>query len=416
VTRILRWSSSFSLRKDGLWPGLQIANAAFLLAAWLWLPAVAQGATAPARASQSQFSIRWISNAVSGGWTLYVLGVETKTLAEMRAAAWAPEQWQRLIAVHVEQGNALGNVGMPAMLGTYRVHEDAIQFEPQFPLAPGLRYVTTFFPSRLPGAGGEALISTTFELPRRATNATTIVAQIYPTAGLLPENLLKFYAHFSAPMSRGHIYDYIHLRDEAGKDVQLPFLEIDEELWNPEMTRLTLFIDPGRIKRGVKPLEDIGPALEQGKEFSLVIDRAWHDASGLPLKAGFKKKFRVGPPDRAEVDAAAWQIQPPQSGSRGALAVAFPEPMDHALAQRVIRVADQSGRAIEGSCTLENEERRWVFTPALPWRAGPHTLLVQKTIEDLAGNNIGKSFEVDLFERVERQFTNTTVKLPFEVK
>ena len=32
--------------------------------------------------------------------------------------------------------------------------------------------------------------------------------------------------------------------------IELPFLEIDEELWDPAMMRLTLFIDPGRIKRG----------------------------------------------------------------------------------------------------------------------------------------------------------------------
>jgi len=46
----------------------------------------------------------------------------------------------------------------------------------------------------------------------------------------------------------------------------------------------------------------------------------------------------------------------------------------------------------------------------------PHPLLVPKTIEDLAGNNIGKAFEVDLFEGVERRFTNATVRLPFEVR
>ena len=42
--------------------------------------------------------------------------------------------------------------------------------------------------------------------------------------------------------------------------------------------------------------------------------------------------------------------------------------------------------------------------------------LQRTTIEDLAGNNIGKSFEVDLFEGVQRRLTNSTVKLPFEVR
>ena len=38
------------------------------------------------------------------------------------------------------------------------------------------------------------------------------------------------------------------------------------------------------------------------------------------------------------------------------------------------------------------------------------------TFEDLAGNNIGKPFEVDLFEGVQRQLTNSTVTLSFHVK
>jgi hypothetical protein len=38
------------------------------------------------------------------------------------------------------------------------------------------------------------------------------------------------------------------------------------------------------------------------------------------------------------------------------------------------------------------------FVPGEPWKAGPYHLVVQNTIEDLAGNNIGKPFEVDLFD------------------
>ena len=47
---------------------------------------------------------------------------------------------------------------------------------------------------------------------------------------------------------------------------------------------------------------------------------------------------------------------------------------------------------------------------------GPHTVQVQTTIEDMAGNNIGKAFEVDLFDGVQRRLTNSTVRLPFEIK
>jgi hypothetical protein len=249
-----------------------------------------------------------------------------------------------------------------------------------------------------------------FKLPLQRAAPTTVVAQIFPSADLLPENLLKFYVHFSAPMSRGHIYEHIHLTDERGKDIELPFLEIDEELWDPAMKRLTLFIDPGRIKRGVQPLEEVGPALEEGKRFTLMIDPGWVDGSGNPLKAGFRKTFRVGAPDREPPDPAQWKIAAPAAGTRKPLRITFPKPMDHALALRMIRVPNVDGRA-----ALEDQERVWLFTPSKEWQAGRHKVQVQTTIEDLAGNNIGKPFEVDLFESVQPKITNAIVELPFAI-
>jgi hypothetical protein len=233
---------------------------------------------------------------------------------------------------------------------------------------------------------------------------------------VLPENLLKFYVHFSAPMSRGHIYDHIHLLADGDRAVELPFLEIDEELWNSQMIRLTLFIDPGRIKRGVTPLEEIGPALEAGKRFTLVIDKDWRDAVGNALKEGFRKVFEVGPTDRDPPDPEQWKIDAPNAGRRAAISVKFPEPMDHALALRMIRIMNSADMLVEGESQLTDHERVWTFVPAQPWLAGTYRLTVQTTIEDLAGNNIGKPFEVDLFEGVQRRLTNSVVSRVFEIR
>ena len=361
-------------------------------------------------------NLRWVTNTGPGGWTLRVSGLDAPQLAALRRVNWDTAQWQKLLIVHVEPKDSLGTIGLPAMLGAYRVTEKAMEFAPQFPLERGLGYVASFDPARLPGGAGGRFISTTFQLPHRTASPSTVVTQIYPTARVLPENLLKFYVHFSAPMNRGHIYDHIHLRDSNGKAVELPFLEIDEELWNPAMTRLTLFIDPGRIKRGVTPLEEIGPALEQGKSYALEIDRAWTDATGLPLKESFRKTFAVGPPLREALTTAAWEITAPKAATREPLILVFPRPLDHALALRMIQVADGSTQLLDGRAALDDEERRWTFTPAQPWSRGPQALLVPKTIEDLAGNNIGKAFEVDLFEGVDRRFTNATVRLPFKAR
>src|SRR5205823_4904480 len=154
---------------------------------------------------------------------------------------------------------------------------------------------------------------------------TAVVTAVYPSADVLPENALRLYVHFSTPMARGGAYEHVRLLRD-GKPVEGTFLELGEELWNADGTRFTLFFDPARVKRGLKPREELGPALEEGKAYTLVIDRTWPDENGVPLKEGFRKAFKVGPPDDAPVDPAKWQIAPP-AGAKP-LAVTFEKPLD----------------------------------------------------------------------------------------
>jgi hypothetical protein len=302
--------------------------------------------------------------------------------------------------------------GLPAMAGTWRVEEGYLRFRPSFPLVPGVRYRAEYRPT-----GEKPLVSSFEVLPPDATPTTSVV-QVYPSGDVLPENQLKFYVEFSGPMSRGGTYEHVQLREEGGGVVELPFLELDEELWDPAMTRLTLLIDPGRIKRGVKPLEDIGPVFEAGKRYRLTFARACRDAAGRPLRAEFVKTFRIGEADRTPPDPRRWRVASPAAGTRDPLRVEFDEPMDQALALRLIGVevgAERTTR-IAGDATLTEQERGWSFVPAQPWIAGPHRLTVAPTIEDLAGNNIGKTFDVDLNAGAQRRVPGEAVTVSFVVQ
>jgi hypothetical protein len=55
------------------------------------------------------------------------------------------------------------------------------------------------------------------------------VRQVYPSTAKIPENQLKFYIEFSAPMSQGNAWRHIRLLKSDGQAVELPFLEIDQE-------------------------------------------------------------------------------------------------------------------------------------------------------------------------------------------
>lgn len=347
-----------------------------------------------------------------------VTGIPQDFLQSVDPSHWTPAQWQALFANRTESGDLVGDIDLPPLAGSYQVARGSIRFTPAFPLVPGVWYRATFRPSALPNANSKkaAPVSARYRIEPRVTSPTTIVSAIYPSASVVPENLLKFYLQFSAPMSRGHIYDYIQLRDEKGKPVELPFLEIDEELWNAEMTRLTLFLDPGRIKRGVKPLEEVGPSLESGKRYTLVISKEWRDATGTPLRETHSKSFTVVAPDREAPDPTKWTVLSPKAGSTEAVEVKFPEPLDRALLEHVLQVLDASARRIEGKVIVAPGEQAWRFEPAKPWTPSEYRIQVPTNIEDLAGNNIGKPFDVDLFDRVERKATQSTIALPFRVK
>ena len=42
---------------------------------------------------------------------------------------------------------------------------------------------------------------------------------------------------------------------------------------------------------------------------------------------------------------------------------------------------------------VDQAEKRWIFTPKQPWHAGTYQLLALDTLEDVAGNQIGRAFE-----------------------
>jgi hypothetical protein len=322
-----------------------------------------------------------------------------------------PEAWAEIFAVYVAGASREGG-NRPPVLGSYRIIDGGIRFEPRFPPEPGVRYRAVFRPRDARGAP----IEQEFLLPKPAA-VPARVERLYPSAAQLPENLLKLYLYFSAPMRRGEAYRRVRLfAAGAGREIELPFLELDEELWDREGKRLTLLFDPGRIKRGLRPREEEGPVLEAGKRYALIVDRLWPDASGNPLSEEYRKEFAVGPPDETQPDPKQWKIQPPAAGTRNRLVVTLPEPLDYAMLQRVIDVTGANDARIDGRIAIEAEERRWTFTPERPWLPGEHRLVVEATLEDLAGNSIERPFEVDLFRSVERTSEVMKVRIPFVIQ
>ena len=303
---------------------------------------------------------------------------------------------------------SVGGAEAPPVAGTYTVENGSLVFHPRFPISPGLRVSASFHPPE------GSPVAANFELAAERRLPTTRVAHVYPSTDTLPENQLKFYLYFSAPMRKGEAWSHLRLLGADGGPVEMPFLELDEELWDPGHTRLTILFDPGRIKRGLLPLKEMGPSIQSGRQYTLVVSRDWADGNGAPLVEEFRKSFRVAPADRTPPDPKQWRLHAPAAAAAAPLEVNFPKPLDYALLQHSITVTGPAG-PISGSVEVDRDETRWRFTPDAPWREGEYHLVVQTTLEDLAGNHILRPFDVDRFERV-APIDRETVSVPFRIR
>jgi hypothetical protein len=307
--------------------------------------------------------------------------------------------WSSVFTVYAGSGD------VPPLLGSYAVEGGFLVFHPRFPIAAGVHYRAVFHPP-----GGGAAIEQFFDGPPRDVTPLARVERVYPSADVLPSNQLRLYIYFSAAMSRGEAGARIHMLDEKGKVLPGVFLP-GEELWDPGFKRLTMTLDPGRIKRGLNSNEAMGPPITEGKRYTLAIDRDWMDARGVRMVEGFRKAFRGGPAERHPPDPAQWKVTAPKAGTSAALAVSFPTPMNYPLLERMLQVP-----GVAGTVSVGKEETEWRLTPREPWKAGDYKLVVDTGLEDLAGNHIGQAFDIDVFDHVTEHIATKTISVAFAVR
>ncbi|MEC9094730.1 MAG: Ig-like domain-containing protein [Planctomycetota bacterium] len=276
----------------------------------------------------------------------------------------------------------------PPILGKTSIQPNkrGIQYTPRFSFIPGTQLEIAL------GNQYRGLYTVPIDRCRK-----TKVVRVAPRAEQLPANLLKFYVHFSGPMQKGNIYKYLSIVDlETQKVVELPFLEIQEELWSRDQKRLTLFLDPGRIKRGLKPREEMGPIFKPGNKYALRISSQWPDAQARPLDSNFEKLFLAMPEDGQTPQYQNWLIRSPKLNSVDPLKIQFDEPLDSALAQRVITVRHQGKQLTFKETQLIQQGGGIQLLPNQNWQPGRYQIRIGSELEDLCGNRIGRAFDINL--------------------
>jgi hypothetical protein len=321
-----------------------------------------------------------------------VTGLSRADLTALSRANLSADEWSALLHVAVRSSaSAAGDA--PAMAGRYTV-EDSLRFMPSFPLDAGREYEVRFDPSRVSRVGLSAPATTAMvSIPATARSPSTRVSAVYPDSDLIPENLLRMYVVFSKPMGQQGGRDHIVFFDDSGREVPDVVVPLDTDLWNAERTRYTVILDPGRVKREILPNREMGRALHSGTGLTLVVKPDWPDAHGLPLAGEYRRRFQIAPAEQRALSTMQWRVAPPSAGSRDPVTVTFPTPLDFGLLQRSLSV-QRGDSNLTGHGRVGPAEIWWQFVPDSEWQRGPYMLKVDPTLEDVAGNRIGRAFEV----------------------
>ncbi len=246
--------------------------------------------------------------------------------------------------------------------------------------------------------------------------AATFVEDVYPSANRLPQNLLRFYVYFSSPMRRESVHGALSLVTSDGLIAPGVFLENRYELWSPDSRRLTVILDPGRVKTGLSSHHEHGSALIEGAAYKLKISREAVDARGCQLVEPFTKPFTVVSSDVVAPNIASWSLNVPTFGSRDPVTLHLDRSHDHVSMAHRIRAMSLDGRKIAGQIRLLDEESTWQFTPRDSWSGANYVLTIDPMFEDLAGNRLTGHFDDASGEARQHQRIHQSIEIPFRTK
>ena len=233
----------------------------------------------------------------------------------------------------------------------------------------------------------------------------------YPRLESVPSNALRFYLVFPEAMTTGDIFTHLQLIDtEKNTPIAGAFREV--ELWSPDSRRLTVWLHPGRQKTGVNLNEDEGPVLIEGHRYSLVLSRHATTARGTSLPADLTLEFNVGPPDHEAPHPSRWKVSAPKANTIEALRIDFDQPIDRGMAGSIVVDGGQAADLVQ----LDDRSMTWSFIPWRKWTTGQHFIEVSPDLEDMAGNNLIRPFEVEVSPASNPRATERKpVRIEFEV-
>lgn len=211
---------------------------------------------------------------------------------------------------------------------------------------------------------------------------------LWPPPAAWPANILRFHLAFPLPMDGWRAMDHLALEAAGDTAPGTALLDLQDELWDPEQTVLTVLLHPGRVKRGVGAL---GTALRPGAAARLLLRATLTDATGEALGRDVTFGITVTPAVRAPIRLPD-SITP--GDARASVPLDLGRPFDLLGVTEGLRLADMAGRPV--AHRAEPFARGVVLHPATTWPGGVLRLAASPWLEDACGNRADAAFEAPL--------------------
>jgi hypothetical protein len=314
-------------------------------------------------------------------------------------------RWHEFFSIKVDN-KIESTFTTPNMAGDYRFTENSLLFMPRFPPVPEQHYNVLFnadlFTKKFTTnfRFKQSTYSQRFYIDTPNFKPTTQVSKILPLAHIVPQNILKFYVYFSEPMSMEDPLKYITITDDNGVVINDAFVRVPEGLWDQQKTRLTLFVHPGRIKRGVGLNIKKGMVFQKGMRYQINVNKNFKDYRGVTLVSNITKVFSVSQSIYQTLSPENWTLILPDVQSEQSLIIEPERILEPVLAKKMIHVVNKkTGRKVSGSIEVDSLASTLTFKPKTAWVPGKYELIVDDRLEDLAGNTTTALFDEDISKK-----------------
>lgn len=284
------------------------------------------------------------------------------------------------------------------ILGQANRNGDQVNFKPMVPLSFDTPYTLAY---------NDEIKYFVIKLPEDYERLAVVA--IHPDSKEIPSNLLKWYVKFSRPINPSNIYDYFSIIDHEGAAIERAILPLESALISEDRKLLTLWMEPGRQKRGLLPNQELGTVLKIGQHYKLQIDHNLKDENGVRVQQSNPFEFKVIEPDRSKPDVNRWDISLPSIDSKMALVIAMDELMDYGSIIDHVHIYSK-GVAVKGQWRQKIQEKQLEFIPINNWIGGGYSVIFDPAIEDLAGNNLFRLFDSNIDDKVDPYTVQTTLE------